>query len=78
MFWFLILSSIIVGVYALYVRSWIWLILSGFLIFPPIWFISGYPFYYEKRLLIYIFYAVFFLTSTWALHREKTRLACLL
>ena len=43
LFYPLLFASIITFVYALIKHSWIWMLLSGVLLYPDSWFFSGYP-----------------------------------
>jgi hypothetical protein len=43
LFYPLLIASIITFVYALFKRSWNWMLLSGILLYPDAWFFSGYP-----------------------------------
>lgn len=43
LFLFLLISSFVVFGLAWYVKSWVLMIISGILLFPVTWFMSGYP-----------------------------------
>ena len=43
LFYPLLLASVILFVYALIKRSWVWMLVSGVLLYPDAWYFSGYP-----------------------------------
>ena len=43
LFYPLLFTSVILFVYALIKRSWIWMLISGVLLYPDAWYFSGYP-----------------------------------
>jgi len=43
LFYPLLLASVILFIYALIKRSWIWMLVSGVLLYPDAWYFSGYP-----------------------------------
>lgn len=43
LFYPLLVASVITFIYALFKRSWIWMLVSGILLYPDAWFFSGYP-----------------------------------
>jgi hypothetical protein len=43
LFYPLLIVSIVMFIYAIFVRSWILMLISGLLIFPDVWYFSGYP-----------------------------------
>ena len=43
LFWFLLIFSVILFIYALYKKSWVIMASSGILLMPDVWYFSGYP-----------------------------------
>jgi hypothetical protein len=43
LFYPLLIVSVVMFVYAIFVRSWILMLISGLLIFPDVWYFSGNP-----------------------------------
>ena len=62
LFYPLLIASVIIFVYALIKRSWIWMLLSAILLYPDAWFFSGYPpFPWAKFVpLIQVIFAIIF------------------
>lgn len=62
LFYPLLIASGITFVYGICTQSWVWLLISGILLFPDAWYFSGYPPYpYAKWVpLIQLFLALIF------------------
>lgn len=45
LFYPLLICSIVIFIYGVVIRSWPAVLISGLLIFPDVWFFSGYPSY---------------------------------
>lgn len=71
LFYPLLIASVIIFIYALVKRSWIWMLLSAILLYPDAWFFSGYPpFSWVKFVpLIQVILAIIF----YQLNRNKSK-----
>ncbi|MBB6452741.1 membrane protein YdbS with pleckstrin-like domain [Salirhabdus euzebyi] len=62
LFYPLLISSVLTFLFAFAVKSWVWMLISGLLIFPNAWYFSGYPAYGFVILLpiIHVMFAIVF------------------
>ena len=58
LFYPLLMASAVAFVYALIKRSWKWMLFSAVLLYPDVWFLSGYPLLHWAKWMLLIHVAL--------------------